>query len=89
MTASEQLALRDAKTEAESEPLLPCPFCSSDGVMNMYHKQKSDKNYIVYFYVICANHECGCSLKFSLCKRKAIKAWNRRLLRLTLKTATP
>ena len=80
---------------AYATPLAPCPFCGSEAVLNEHiHQRRAPAGGVsageyVGFYVICADPDCGCSLRHTLSPKNAVKAWNRRLLRLTAVTAAP
>ena len=66
---------------AWAAPLMPCPFCGSEAVLTQHTTERI--GVIVYrHYAICSNMRCGCSLVFSFTPQEAVKAWNRRVVRL-------
>jgi hypothetical protein len=73
--------------EAEQLPLAPCPFCGSDGVLTNKSSLTDNghgDNYISYF-VICSNIKCACALRWVNNPVRAIRNWNRRLVRFVAK----
>ena len=79
--AARMKRLAALRTEAESAPLMPCPFCGSDGVLTC----KVDKSDRVWHFVVCVNIKCGCSLRWASENFIAVTVWNRRLINLTIK----
>lgn len=78
--------VEDRAKEAEQIPLAPCPFCGSDAVLT--HKRQDKPNgtdYHIHHFVICSNMKCACALRWASSPVRAVKNWNRRLIRFTAK----
>lgn len=80
--------------EAEQTPLVPCPFCGSDGVLTnkaAFAQTGTGHgiDYHVSYFVVCSNMKCGCALRWTNNPVRAVKNWNRRLIRLVCRPTTP
>lgn len=66
-----------------------CPFCASAGFLTCERfstqqsfDERGPDGYVLLYFVICTNHECGCHVKGSFDPMVAIKRWNQRVVAL-------
>lgn len=63
--------------------LKPCPFCGKPGIL----RGSDNVDGGPYYYVACANMNCGCNTFGKPTKEEAIEKWNRRAHESTKDTA--